>query len=57
MLLIKNGLVHDAVNREPYRADILIENGKIARIAPEIAAEGAEIYDAPYRPARLRNRL
>ena len=46
MLLIKNGLVHDAVNREPYRADILIENGKIARIAPEIAAEGAEIYDA-----------
>ena len=46
MLLIKNGLVHDAVNREPYRADILIENGKIVRIAPEITAEGAEIYDA-----------
>ena len=32
MLLIKNGLVHDAINREPYIADIFVKNGKIALI-------------------------
>ena len=53
MLLIKNGLIHDAVNREPYRADILIENGKIARIAPEIAAcMGPTLAAAPPPPSR-----
>ena len=44
MLLLKNGLVHDAVNREPYVADILIDNGKIAEIAPSISA-AAEVID------------
>ena len=29
MLVIRNGLIHDAVNRDPYRADILISDGKI----------------------------
>ena len=29
-LLIRGGLVHDAVNETPYIADILCENGKIA---------------------------
>ena len=28
-MLIKNGLIFDAVNREPYQADILVEDGKI----------------------------
>ena len=46
MLLIQNGLVHDAVNREPYTADVLIDGGKIIKIAPEISAEGAEVFDA-----------
>lgn len=46
MLLIQNGLIHDALHREPYTADILIDGGKIVKIAPEIAAEGAEIFDA-----------
>ena len=32
MLVVKNGLVHDAVNREPYVADLVIEEGKIAKI-------------------------
>ncbi len=45
MLLIKNGIIHDAVNPAPYSADILIENGKIARIAPAIQAD-AETFDA-----------
>ena len=39
MTIIKNGIVHDAVNREPYRADIYVENGKIAKIRrPEDSA-------------------
>ena len=37
-LQIKHGLVHDAVRREPYLADILVENGKITQIIP--ASEG-----------------
>ncbi len=46
MLIIKNGLIHDAVNREPYIADILVDGGKIVKIEKDICAEGADIYDA-----------
>ena len=47
MLLIKNGLIHDAVNREPYRADILVSEGKIVKIGAELSApEGARVMDA-----------
>ena len=46
MLLIKNGLIHDAIQREPYIADILVDEGKIVKIEKDIACESAEIYDA-----------
>lgn len=46
MLLIRGGMVHDAVRREPYAADVLIQEGKIERIAPGISCEGAEVFDA-----------
>ena len=29
MLCIKNGRIHDMVNREAYEADILVDGGKI----------------------------
>ena len=46
-MLIKNGTVYDAVHRDPYIADIRVENGKIAAIAADIApAAGEEIIDA-----------
>ena len=46
-MLIRNGTVYDAVHREPYRADIRTENGKIAEIAPALSPlDGEEIYDA-----------
>jgi len=46
-LLIRGGLVHDAVHETPFIADILCENGKIAAIADHIdAPEGCEIVDA-----------
>ena len=46
MLLIQNGIIHDAVHPEPYVADILICDGKICQIAPHIEHTEAEIYDA-----------
>ena len=46
-MLIRNGTVYDAVRREPYRADIRTENGKIAAIAPALTpADGEEIFEA-----------
>lgn len=46
-MLIKNGNVYDAVNREPYKADIRITDGKIAEIAENLEPlEGEEIIDA-----------
>lgn len=45
MILIKNGTVYDAVNREPYKADILVKDGKIAEIAENLSAD-CEIFDA-----------
>ena len=49
--LIKNAVIHDSVRREPYRGDILVEEGKIARIAPEIDCPEASIYDAEGKEA------
>ena len=45
--IIRGGLVHDAVNAQPYIADILCEDGKIKAIGQNIPApEGCEIIDA-----------
>ncbi|NBH12933.1 amidohydrolase [Lachnospiraceae bacterium] len=49
MLLIKQGLIHDAVHRNPYRGDILTEKGKILEIAPIMRnrnTEEAVVLDA-----------
>ena len=46
MLLIKNGLIHNAIDREPFIADILVAGGKIVKIEKEIVSEGAEVFDA-----------
>ena len=47
MLCIKNGLIHDSVNRDPYIADILIDNGVISAIAPGLSIpDGTEVFDA-----------
>jgi len=45
MLVIRNGLIHDAINREPYTTGILIENGKIIALTNEIPAD-ALVIDA-----------
>lgn len=45
--LIKNGLIHDAVHRGAYIADILLAGGKIVGIGTDLTAPAdAEIFDA-----------
>ena len=46
-LCIKNGMVHDAVKEEAYQADILVEDGVIREIAPNLTVDGeTEVVDA-----------
>lgn len=47
LLLIKDGLIHDAVHEEPYIADLLVYGGKITKIQAEIPIEeGMQIVEA-----------
>ena len=49
MLVIKNGLVHDAINKTPYTADIVCENGKIISISGNVDvadSKEVEVIDA-----------
>lgn len=44
---IVNGMVHDAIHEEAYRADILVEDGKISAIADKLEViEDAEVINA-----------
>ncbi|MDO5376730.1 MAG: amidohydrolase family protein [Clostridia bacterium] len=44
--LISGGLIVDGSGKTPARADLLIEDGRIAGIAPSIQAEGATLVQA-----------
>lgn len=47
MLCIRHGLIHTAVQREPFISDILVDNGKIIKIGLFLAVpEDTEIIDA-----------
>ncbi len=53
MLCVKNGMIHNAVTREPFRGDILVENGKIRAVGEHLEIpEGTEIVDADCRYIR-----
>ena len=41
-MIIKNGMVHDAIKAKPYKADIQIKDGKIIKIAKSIKASKNE---------------
>ena len=41
-MIIKNGLIYDAINREPYQADIRVEKGKIQKIGASLPAKKNE---------------
>ena len=48
MLCIKNGKVHDAIHREPFLGDILVEDGKIKAIGENLeAGEGTAAVQSP----------
>ena len=44
-MLLKNGLIHDAVNPVPYLADLLLKDGKIACIQKNLPSDGEEVID------------
>ena len=45
-MLLKNGTVYDAVNREPYQADVALREGVIAAIGPDLQPQaGEEVID------------
>ena len=46
MLCIKDGIIHDAIHRKPYEADILVDQKKIIQIGKNLSTEGCEILDA-----------
>ena len=47
MLCVKNGMIHEAVNQEAFRGDIIVEDGKIIAIGENLKAEDdAKIVDA-----------
>ena len=50
-LLLKQGTIHNAVDEEAFVADILIEDGKIKKIAPVL--EGKVINEAAVIDAGL----
>lgn len=47
--LIKNGLVVDGLLTKPYKSELLVENGKIAKIADVINDEADKVIDAKGR--------
>ena len=44
-MLLKNGLIHDAVHKTPFEADILVQNGKISVIAADLKSSEDQIID------------
>ena len=47
MICIKNGNVHNAISPEAFQADILIDNGKIAKISTDLEIpEGVQVIEA-----------
>ena len=46
MICIKNGILHTAITKDVFVADLLIDHGKIVKIGKNISAENAEEIDA-----------
>lgn len=45
-MIIRSGMIHDAIHEAPYQADILIREGKIAAVGPSLPADGETVFDA-----------
>lgn len=44
--LIKNGMIHNAVDSKPFKGDILIRDGKIDSVGTGLSCDGAVVFDA-----------
>ena len=44
-MIIRNALIHDAIHEEPYRGDIVIENGKLVSVGGSADKDG-DVIDA-----------
>ena len=44
-MIIRNAVIHDAIHMQPYRGDILIENGKLVSVGGTVSG-GHEVLDA-----------
>ncbi len=44
-MIIRNALIHDAIHEEPYRGDIVIENGKLISVGGSADKDG-DVIDA-----------
>ena len=45
-ILIRGGLVFDGAGNAGVNSDLLVRDGFIAQIAPQVAANGAKVIDA-----------
>ena len=58
MICIQNGMIYDAVSKEPYKADLLLEEGKIKKIGKiEELPEGSVTINAEIGRASCRERV
>lgn len=45
-ILIQNGTLYDGLGGQPYQADLLVQDGRIAQIAPGITEPADQVIDA-----------
>lgn len=45
-MLIQNAQIYDAIHPTPYEGDVLIRDGRIQAIGPNLSAPGEEVYQA-----------
>ena len=45
-ILIQNGTIYDGLGGQPYQADLLVQDGRIAQIAPGITEPADQVIDA-----------
>ena len=45
-ILIQNGTLYDGLGGQPYQADLLVQDDRIAQIAPGITESADQVIDA-----------
>ena len=45
-ILIQNGTIYDGLGGQPYQADLLVQDDRIAQIAPGITEPADQVIDA-----------